>query len=103
MSGTREETIAQADLAEYRKSRLGPGQTKYEDAGNDLYGELKPFSFEASIFLDDIITFNDILGTNRVRSDGSDASRVSLYRSQVRIRKKAMAAAAKGGVSVAQT
>ena len=102
MPGTPEETTARANLAEYLKSHPDPEQTQYEDTGSDPYGELQPFSFDASSLLDDMITFDDILGTNKVRSAGPDASLVSLHQKLERLRKKAMATAAKGGISAAQ-
>ena len=102
MPGTPQETAARASLDDYLKQNPMPGGTKYEDTGNDPYGELLPFNFDASGLLDDMITFDDILGTNQVRSAGPDASLVSLRQKLERIRKKAMDAAKQGGPASAQ-
>lgn len=102
MPGTPQETMARNNLDQWIKSHPVPEQQKYEDTGNDPYGELKPFSFDASALLDDTITFDDILGTNQIRSAGPDASLVSLRQKLERIRQKAMAAAKQGGSSAAQ-
>lgn len=102
MPGTPQETAARASLDDYLKQNPMPGGTKYEDTGNDPYGELLPFNFDTSGLLDNMITFDDILGTNQVRSAGPDASLVSLRQKLERIRKKAMDTAKQGGPASAQ-
>lgn len=94
MPGTPQEATARANLDQWLKDHPTP-----EPQDFDL---LPPGDIDLGDLLDNLISFDDILGNFEVHGAGPDASLAYLRRKIERVRKAAQAAAQQGGPAAAQ-
>ena len=99
MPGTPQEDTARNNLANWLKEHPAP---KYPDDDTNPYGDLGPFDPDLSDMLDNMITFDDILGKGPVRGAGPDASLTELRKKLDRIQKNIQRKQQQGGITAAQ-